>query len=153
MEVNSLVIAKLKRTFRNAVGAWWVYLLIFGYAAFAWRFLGTSCLLASTTGLPCPGCGSTRAFFALLEGNFVGTLRFHPLLIPSLIVLCVYIALWLLRSSMPLWMEKSLIILTVGLFSLHAVRMFLMFPHDVPLVYNDDAVLPRIVRFFRPFVD
>lgn len=36
-----------------------------------WQFLfGTICLIAFYFGVPCPGCGMTRAAFALLRGNF-----------------------------------------------------------------------------------
>lgn len=36
-----------------------------------WQFLfGTICPIAFYFGVPCPGCGMTRAAFALLRGNF-----------------------------------------------------------------------------------
>ena len=125
-------------------------MIIVGYSVFAWRFLGTSCILASTTGLPCPGCGSTRAFFALIHGDVIGSLQFHPLLIPSLVVMCLYFAFWLFRDSVPRGMEKALIILTAALFVLYAVRMLVMFPRETPMVYNNDAILPRVIRLFFP---
>jgi len=37
------------------------------------------CPLASTFGVPCPGCGLTRATLALLHGNVRAALHFHPL--------------------------------------------------------------------------
>jgi hypothetical protein len=37
------------------------------------------CPLAGTLGVPCPGCGLTRATMALLRGDLAGALRFHPL--------------------------------------------------------------------------
>jgi len=36
------------------------------------------CLLHETTGLYCPGCGGTRAFFALIHGDLVQSLRYNP---------------------------------------------------------------------------
>ena len=37
------------------------------------------CPLASSFGIPCPGCGLTRATLALLHGNVRAALHFHPL--------------------------------------------------------------------------
>jgi Protein of unknown function (DUF2752) len=37
------------------------------------------CPLASSFGVPCPGCGLTRATLALLHGNVRAALHFHPL--------------------------------------------------------------------------
>jgi hypothetical protein len=37
------------------------------------------CPMASSLGIPCPGCGLTRATLALLHGDVHTALRFHPL--------------------------------------------------------------------------
>ena len=37
------------------------------------------CPTALFLGIPCPGCGLTRATLALLHGDIAGALRFHPL--------------------------------------------------------------------------
>lgn len=38
-----------------------------------------SCPFREWTGVPCPFCGSTRAFAALAELNFIGAFRLNPL--------------------------------------------------------------------------
>jgi hypothetical protein len=37
------------------------------------------CPSATLFGIPCPGCGLTRATLAALHGDFAAALRFHPL--------------------------------------------------------------------------
>jgi hypothetical protein len=37
----------------------------------------TTCLAKLTTGFDCPGCGGTRAFFYLLQGNIPAAARHH----------------------------------------------------------------------------
>jgi len=45
----------------------------------AWQGWGLwVCPFATVTGLPCHGCGMTRAFLALLRGDWGTALQFHP---------------------------------------------------------------------------
>jgi hypothetical protein len=37
--------------------------------------------MAGSFGIPCPGCGLTRATLTLLHGDVQGALRFHPLVL------------------------------------------------------------------------
>ncbi len=39
----------------------------------------TFCLLRRATGIPCPGCGMTRAFDRLADGDWAGAVAAHPL--------------------------------------------------------------------------
>jgi Protein of unknown function (DUF2752) len=60
------------------------------------------CPMASTFGVPCPGCGLTRASLALLRGDVHGALHLHPLvwlLAPLFVVFFGSGLLELLRPS------------------------------------------------------
>ncbi len=55
-------------------------MLVFaGLAALAVAFEAPLCPTASLFGVPCPGCGLTRATLRLLQGDLSGALRLHPL--------------------------------------------------------------------------
>lgn len=66
-------------------------------------FGGGLCLLRLTTGIPCPGCGMTRALLSALRGDFAAALAFHPLwwTLPLL-------ALLLFRSVFPAAVSRVL---------------------------------------------
>lgn len=48
------------------------------------------CAFHSLTGLNCPGCGATRAFYALLHGNFPLALKDNALFVLALPALAVW---------------------------------------------------------------
>lgn len=52
---------------------------------------GLPCLFHEMTGLPCPGCGMTRAIVALLHGDLAQAFTHHPLGVPVA-------AIWLLLA-------------------------------------------------------
>jgi hypothetical protein len=43
------------------------------------------CPFAEILGIPCPGCGMTRAFLLLANGELGASLRMHPLLVPNVL--------------------------------------------------------------------
>lgn len=58
----------------------WVRLGIFaGYLGClgVWIWLGLPCWVQATFGIPCPGCGMSRALFALLRLDIPGALGWH----------------------------------------------------------------------------
>jgi Protein of unknown function (DUF2752) len=81
-----------------------VALLALGAAAFALAVHVDLplCPLAGSFGVPCPGCGLTRATLALLHGDVVAALRLHPLVLllsPLAIGLSAALGLELLRND------------------------------------------------------
>lgn len=53
--------------------------------------LPSVCPFHRLTGLPCPGCGLTRAFVCLAHGRFMESLHWHPI---GWLVFGVFVALW-----------------------------------------------------------
>ena len=74
------------------------------------------CPIHSTTGIWCPGCGSTRALDALLHGNLPLAFNFNPLLISS----PVFIVLGVLvdrsrfrRILLPVYLASLLVLIVI----------------------------------------
>ena len=72
-----------------------VAIMVLGIAAMVYFFNPTTykiypaCQFHRLTGLNCPGCGMTRAFYALLHGNFFGALRDNALFVFTVMGLTV----------------------------------------------------------------
>lgn len=56
---------------------------------------GFPCLFQRLTNLYCPGCGGTRAVLALLRGDVLLSLKYHPLVVYGAAVLSAELASWL----------------------------------------------------------
>lgn len=123
--------------------------------------LGSTCFFASVFGIPCPGCGSSRALLLLLQGRFSEAIRMHPLILVSLALLIAlplyFFWAWLAKRRDEKWQSPlSPRVARILLFSLAAlyllvylVRMILYFPHTEPMCYREDSLWGRLILFFR----
>jgi hypothetical protein len=59
------------------------------------RSVASACLFRRVTGVACPGCGLTRAFFALASGEWREAVRLHPLA-PFVALECI--AVWVISG-------------------------------------------------------
>lgn len=57
------------------------------------------CLVKWATGYDCPGCGSQRAFMALIHGDIAGALRANLMLPFAMAYLAVMLLAWLMPGS------------------------------------------------------
>lgn len=113
------------------------------------------CVYKATSGLPCPGCGMTRALTALIHGDYGLAFYMHPLW--PLVILGIVIGVWLLvtrqterfkhfsmsRQGNRLWLALLLIVVLVYVF-----RMLQYFPHTEPMSFNAKALLPQMYKIF-----
>ena len=56
-------------------------ILIIGLMYLLLELLGVTCPIKFLTGVSCAGCGMSRAWLALVRGDFISAFSFHPLLL------------------------------------------------------------------------
>ncbi len=125
------------------------------------ELFGTSCFISSVFGIPCAGCGSTRAIRLLLQGRIMDALRMHPLIFLTLFLLVVIPAFAVARivakkRGKPFRSPLSRRATEIIFFSLAAlylivyiIRMILLFPHTEPMLYNKNSVWGRLISLIR----
>lgn len=108
----------------------------------------TICLSQLILGLPCPGCGLTRATLALLALDFPKAFQMHPLVILAWIdvaVVAILIVTGRHRKPIVIFLSFSLI----ALIGVYVWRMTTLYPHIQPMVPFKDALVNQIVRRFN----
>ena len=69
----------------------------------------STCASQHLLGVPCPGCGFTRALVALARGDLGASLGFHPVAVPLLVGLGAFVfAALALPASSPRWPRRGL---------------------------------------------
>lgn len=76
--------------FAGAAALVWLFAVLFPAAAerLRWKL---PCPVYALTGLYCPGCGGQRAVRAMLHGDLLLSLYYHPLILPAALYLAVYL--------------------------------------------------------------
>lgn len=132
-------------------------------AAFLAAFLGLSflinriitgsvCIIMSTYGLPCPACGLTRAYGALLRFEVLEALWWHPLFwfVPIIFGVALYKYVFIGKNN-PKWFKIFIWGSLVVFIAVYAVRLILYFPHTEPMTLNPLSYAQRIFFFILGF--
>ena len=125
--LNSVMLAKI---FLISLALASIYIRFSGQAFEAVYFL--PCIFKGVTGMPCPGCGMTRACLAILQGEFSTAWRYHPFsfLLIGLAILIVFQpeyaqekwgAISLIKQGI---IVSILILLCLGLWLVDLTRIF-----------------------------
>ncbi|MBQ3182044.1 MAG: DUF2752 domain-containing protein [Clostridia bacterium] len=68
-----------------------ITLAVAAVLVFAWAYFGIYCLFKRLLGIPCPGCGMTRAYLALMRLDFARAFEMHPMFWSVPILLIFYL--------------------------------------------------------------
>lgn len=106
-------------------------------------FRSAFCPMLALTGLPCAGCGLTRAFLDLFSGQLSRAAYIQPMAFAVLAFLLYCGCFRYIKGSKIKGFTPLFVLLIVSMLIFYAVRMYLYFPDRVPYVYMKDNILAR----------
>ena len=141
----------MKRRLLPGVCALLVLDALFAGAYLTASVLGWSCPLQHFTGIPCPGCGLSRAASLLTQGRLEESLTVHPFLISLLFVLVLWAWERYGRNRSPRLSAAAALLCFTGMILFYAWRITRYFPQTPPMVYEADNLLHSIFRLIQGF--
>lgn len=126
-----------------------VCMVIIVYMAVFTIFFGTSCPIRLFTGLPCPGCGITRAAILLLAGRWQQAWDMNPVIFPVALAAFYYGINRYFLGRRAKEMKWIILGISAMLVAVYVMRMSRYFPDRVPYSYLNGNVLERIVPAYR----
>lgn len=89
----------------------WIPLLVTGFwfAGRGYEEYGEffACALREISGLPCPGCGGTRAFYYLFLGEFGKSFQYHPAVLYGILAYIHFMGLYFYRKHVTHGIEQK----------------------------------------------
>ena len=131
--------------FNDMKHAKWAILLVFAYFVLLRNFFVTTCLAVLITGLPCPGCGMTRAFIRLLHLDFAEAWQMHPFVyFFAVFVIWFGIRRYILGITDTEKVWKIAAMLGIFMILFYIWRMLRYFPGDPPMSYYYGNLLLKL---------
>ncbi|MFD1900312.1 DUF2752 domain-containing protein [Enterococcus termitis] len=114
----------------------------------AWMNNLELCVFKNIFGIPCPGCGMTRAFIHVFQLDLKGAFYYHPLfwLVP------IIFGIFLFRNKVPVFkricQNNTVIFSLLGLFiTVYVVRLITLFPTTAPMDFNTHSLGAAAIRW------
>ena len=132
--------------YRMAIVALWIYYVSARF------FFRAFCPMVIMTGLPCPGCGLSRAVWFLLTAQPVRSFYLHPLGgFWLLLILYFLINRYGRGKRVTKLMILFLIVLSVATLVLYFYRMLTIFPDRPPMSYTRRNFLEKLIPLYDYF--
>lgn len=107
------------------------------------------CPLIIVCGIPCPGCGVSRATASFLTGRWQQAWQLNPMIFPIVITAAYFGWNRYLMGSRAKGIKAMIVGLLILMIVVYGVRMYLYFPNRVPYVYTEDNILAHFYTFYR----
>ena len=104
-------------------------------------FFHSFCPVRILLGLPCPGCGMTRAAFCLFTGHPAEAMQYHALVIPWVLYVLYRLCFRYVLMKKPRFDKVLLTALCVVTLIYYLYRMCVYYPSSEPMTYHENNIL------------
>ena len=139
----------MRRIGQDVKNLWPAVLALSVYTILVNAVFHAFCPMLLITGIPCPGCGMSRALLLLLTGHPAESVKMHPLA-PLVLVILIYIG-WnryiIGRKSkmIPLFAGIGIVLLV----TCYLIRMYYLFPGNQPLLYMENNLFSQTIPYYK----
>lgn len=116
---------------------------------FNWFLSVKICPFELILGIPCPGCGMSRALFYAITLDFKKAFAMHPLFILAIAVFLLYTYLYLFKNKNIFLYKKAMYPLAAVLIITYIIRMIMFFPNTSPMEFNEKSIVGLIIKIFN----
>lgn len=127
-------------------------MLLAVYMTAADRLWGAFCSVRMNTGVPCPGCGITRAAILLLTGRWRQAWQMHPMIYPIMLAALYFVVSRYLLGRKAAGMKWIVAGIAVMLLAVYIQRMGQYFPNRSPYLYEDGNMLEKLIPEYRRII-
>lgn len=130
----------------------WVFLAVFVYYLIMHAIFDAFCPMLILTGVPCAGCGLTRAALFLAAGQVKRALSINPSILPVLFfaLYCGYFRY--VEGSRIKGFGAVLGILIACMLGIYGYRMYLYFPDRAPYTYMENNIVSRWIPDYGEWI-
>ena len=107
------------------------------------------CPLVIFCGLPCPGCGVTRATVCFLSGRWQQAWQLNPMIFPIMITAAYFAWSRYFRGRKAKGIKGCLVLIAALLVIVYLVRMRMYFPDREPYIYKEDNMMAHFNTMLR----
>lgn len=141
------------RIWKDMKGAGWTGVVFLIYYGIVNSVFKAFCPLLVTTGIPCAGCGLTRATIFLMQGQLEKAAHINPSIF--LIILfglyCSYFRY--IRGSKIRGFGVGVTLLITAMLLIYGYGMYHYFPNRVPYVYHENNILARHIPGYSDLIE
>ena len=132
------------------VKQYWIAVILFTLLNICVRKLfHVFCPMLIITGIPCAGCGMTRAVYYILTGRFKRGMALNPS--SPLWIIWIFIFIFRRYIMGNKWKHVYGYLAAVAAITIiiYMVRIITEFPGDPPMVYYRNNILSRFIPFYK----